>query len=86
MKKQKIIYQNVKQIDLYQMVPCLRLYVLYSGRIQRKTSTIFIRTPDIRGGVTERRTDRRMDKPSHRDAMTHLTRPTPISRLRDKNN
>ena len=47
MLKQKIIDQNAKQIDLYQMVPCLRLYVLHSGGIQQKTSTIFIRTPDI---------------------------------------
>ena len=48
MKKQKIIDQNAKQIDLFQMVPFLRLYVPHSGLIQQKTSTIFIRTPDIR--------------------------------------
>ena len=45
MKKQKIIDQNAKQIDLYQMVPCEHLYMLHSVRIQQKTSTIFIRTP-----------------------------------------
>ena len=33
-KKQKIIHQNVKQIDLYQMVPCLHLYVPHSTGIQ----------------------------------------------------
>jgi len=41
MKEQKIIYQNVKQLDLYQMVPCLRLCIIHSGHIQQKTSTIF---------------------------------------------
>ena len=46
-KNKKIIYQNVKQMNLYQVLPCLRLYMLHSGHIQQKTSTIFFRTPDI---------------------------------------
>ena len=47
LKKQKTVHQNVKKIDLYQMLPCLRPHMLYSVRIQQKTSTIFIQTPDI---------------------------------------
>ena len=47
--KQKIIHQNVKQIDLYQMVLCLRLYMLHSGRIWWKTFTHFIWTPNNKG-------------------------------------
>ena len=53
MKEQKTIHQNVKQIDLYQMVPCLYLYLLPSVHMQRKTSTFFIGTPDKMEGCSQ---------------------------------
>ena len=41
--KKHTIHQNVKQIYLYQMEPCLHVYILHSVHIQQKTSTTFSR-------------------------------------------